>query len=141
QDLGGIPDDYLVPAGDGAYREAQTPENKSADVWKGSYHEEGALLYHEWDYRRRHYSKNWCVLRELDVHPGNADFIDTTLARYAPQVTQLRRTFELLRGEDKLLKKQKNGDDIDLDAVISAYADMRSGMELPERLHVQRDKA
>ena len=141
QDLGGIPDEYLVPAGDGAYRENRAPENKAADVWHGTYHEEGAVLYNEWDYKRRHYRKNWCVLRELDVHPGNPDFIDATLARYAPQVTQLRRTFELLRGEDKRLKKQASGDDIDFDAVISAYADMRSGMELPERLLVRRHKA
>jgi nitric oxide reductase NorD protein len=141
QDLGGIPDEYLVPAGDGAYRENRAPENKAADVWHGTYHEEGAVLYNEWDYKRRHYRKNWCVLRELDVHPGNPDFIDATLARYALQVTQLRRTFELLRGEDKLLKKQANGDDIDFDAVISAYADMRSGMELSERLLVKRHKA
>ncbi len=141
QDLDGIPADYLVPAGDGAYRATQTPENKAADVWKGIYHEEGALLYHEWDYRRRHYRKHWCVLRELDVHPVDTDFIRATLARYAPQVIQLRRTFELLRGEDKLLKRQKNGDDIDLDAVVCAYADMRSGMELPERLLTKRYKA
>ncbi len=141
QDLGHVPEDYLVPAGDGAYRAQSVPEDKAADVWKGIYHEEGALLYHEWDYRRRHYRKHWCVLRELDVHPGRADFVGLTLARYAPQVRQLRRTFELLRGEDKLLKKQKNGDDIDLDAVISAYADMRSGMELTERLLTKRYKA
>ncbi len=141
QDLGAVPDDYLVPAGADAYPAAHTQENEKADAWKGGYHEEGALLYHEWDYRRRHYRKHWCVLRELDVQPGAADFVDATLARYAPQVSQLRRTFELLRGEDKLLKKQANGDDIDLDAVISAYADMRSGMELAERLLVKRYKA
>jgi len=141
QDLGGIPDDYLVPAGDGAYHDSKTPRNRAADVWQGTYHEEGAVLYPEWDYRRRHYRKQWCVLRELDVHPGNPGFIDATLAKYAPQVTRLRRTFELLRGEDKLLKKQQNGDDIDFDAVISAYADMRSGMELPQRLLVRRHKA
>ena len=141
QDLGEIPDEYLMPAGDGAYRENRAAENKSAAVWQGTYHEEGAEFYNEWDYKRRHYRKNWCVLRELDVHPGDPAFIDATLAKYAPQVTLLRRTFELLRGEDKWLKKQKNGDDIDLDAVISAYADMRSGMELPERLLVKRDKA
>ena len=141
QDLGRIPDDYLVPAGDGSYRDSKTPQNKAADVWQGTYHEEGAVLYPEWDYRRRHYRKQWCVLRELDVHPANPDFIVATLARYAPQVTRLRRTFELLRGEDKLLKKQQHGDDIDLDAVISGYADMRSGMELPQRLLVKRHKA
>jgi nitric oxide reductase NorD protein len=81
------------------------------------------------------------VLRELDVHPGSPDFIDATLAKYAPQVALLRQTFEMLRGEDKVLKKQKNGDDYDLDAVISAYADMRSGRELPEWLLTRRYKA
>ena len=141
QDLGEIPDDYLVAAGDGGYRKNQRDRHDPADVWKGVYHEQGAFFYNEWDCRRRHYRKNWCVLRELDVHPGSAGFIDATLAKYAPQVTQLKRTFELLRGEDKLLKKQPYGDDIDLDAVIAAYADMKSGMELSDRLLVKRHKA
>jgi nitric oxide reductase NorD protein len=141
QDLGAIPDAYLVPAGESPHRDHRKAEDTPVDVWKGTYHEEGATLYHEWDYKRRHYRKHWCVLRELDVHPGSPDFIDATLAKYAPQVTLLRHTFELLRGEDKLLKKQKNGDDYDLDAVISAHADMRSGRELPEGLLTRRDKA
>ena len=141
QDLDAIPDDYLTPAGDDAYPGARSQENKPTDVWKGPHAEEGAFLYHEWDYRRRHYRKQWCVLRELDVQPGSSDFVAATLRRYAPQVSQLRRTFEMLRGEDKLIKKQTNGDDIDLDAVISAYADMRSGMELSDRLLVKRQKS
>jgi len=103
--------------------------------------EDGTLLYNEWDYKRRHYRKNWCVLREVDVAPGDPAFIDATLARYAVQVGQLRRTFEMLRGEDRWLKKQSDGDDIDLDAVITAFSDMRSGMELPARLFQRRHKA
>jgi len=141
QDLGEIPDDYLVAAGDGGYRASVRGENDPADVWKGVYHEEGAFLYNEWDCRRRHYRKNWCVLRELDVHPGSPHFVDATLAKYAPQVAQLKRTFEMLRGEDRLLKGQPDGNDIDLDAVIAAYADVRSGMELSERLLTRRHRA
>ncbi len=141
QDLGDIPDDYLVPAGDGAHRQPGYRDHDPADVWKGVYHEQGAFFYNEWDHRRRHYRKNWCVLRELDVHPGNPDFIDATLSKYAPQVRQLKRTFELLRGEDKLLKKQSHGDDIDLDAVIAAYADMKGGRELSDRLLTKRHKS
>jgi nitric oxide reductase NorD protein len=141
QDLGEIPEEYLVAAGDGGYRPNQRSEQDPADVWRGTYHEEGAYFYNEWDCRRRHYRKNWCVLRELDVHPGSAGFVATTLAKYAPQVAQLKRTFELLRGEDRLLKKQPYGDDIDLEVVIAAYADMKSGMELSDRLFVRRHKA
>jgi len=141
QDLGEVPDDYLVPAGDGAYPEAGRSENDPADIWKGVYHEGEAFFYNEWDCNRRHYRKNWCVLRELDVHPVGPEFADATLAKYGPQVAQLKRTFEMLRGEDRLLKQQPEGNDIDFDAVISAYADMGNGMELSDRLLTRRHKA
>lgn len=47
----------------------------------------------------------------------------------------------MLRGEDRLMKRMKHGDDIDLDAVIAGYADMRAGSELTERLFTRRHKA
>ncbi|OYV75411.1 MAG: hypothetical protein B7Z66_13110 [Chromatiales bacterium 21-64-14] len=143
QDLGDLPDDYLVPAGDGAYawRAGQpTEERDPRDVWKGMYHEEGASLYNEWDYERQHYRKNWAVLRELDVHPQHDDFVARTLGRHRGLVQQLRKTFETLRGEDKLLKKQPYGDDVDIDALVEAYADTRSGLEMSDRLFTKLHK-
>ncbi|MDE2090032.1 MAG: hypothetical protein KGJ12_08440, partial [Gammaproteobacteria bacterium] len=134
QDLGEIPDDYLVPAGDGAYHAVEHAQRDPKDVWKGMYHEEGAFLYNEWDYERRHYRKNWCVLREIDVHPRQDDFPARTLIKYSGLVKVLRRTFEALRGEDKTLKKQPYGDDVDIDALVEAYADVASGREMSERL-------
>ncbi len=64
-DLGGIPADYLTPAGPGEYDLQQWQERTKDpdDVWQGTYHEEGATLYREWDFRRQHYRKNWCVMR------------------------------------------------------------------------------
>lgn len=141
QDLGAVPDDYLVAAGDDAYPDATRAERDPADAWKSIYHEEGAFFYNEWDCRRRHYRKNWCVLREVDVQTAGPEFVATTLAKYRPQVTQLKRTFEILRGEDRLLKRQPEGNDIDFDAVVSAYADMKSGMELSPRLLTRRHRA
>lgn len=132
QDLGEVPDDYLVPAGDGEYQ--ADGKRRTQDVWEGTYHEDGAYLYNEWDYRRQHYRKDWCVLREIDVHPNEGTFIEDTLERYAGLVAELRRTFEILRGQDRLLKKQRHGDDIDLDAVVEAFADARTGREMTDRL-------
>ncbi|MFQ5644968.1 MAG: hypothetical protein ACE5FQ_14920, partial [Thiogranum sp.] len=67
QDLGEIPEDYLQAAGDGVYYAGEIDQPGSEDVWKGTYHEEGAFLYNEWDYERQNYRKNWAVLRELEV--------------------------------------------------------------------------
>lgn len=139
QDLGTVPEDYLVAAGAGGYRRENT-EKRPEDVWKGTYHEEGALLYNEWDYKRAHYRKDWCVLRELDVHPQNEPFVARTLNKYAGVLAGLRKTFEALRGEDRLLKKQTSGDDIDFDALVEARADMLRGVELSERLFIKRHR-
>jgi nitric oxide reductase NorD protein len=138
QDLGRIPDDYLTAAG-GGYRQGPA-EKRAEDVWKGTYHEEGAFLYHEWDYRRQHYRKHWCVLREIDVHAVNEPFVAETRQKYAPLIAQLRRTFEALRGQERVLKKQQDGDNIDFDALVESYADMRTGRELSAQLFTKRHK-
>ena len=139
QDLGEIPANYLDTATSASPQER--PTDHQGDPHAPDAHQDAAALYYnEWDYKRRHYRKNWCVLHEVDVEPGEPAFIDTTLERYAVQVGQLRRTFELLRGEDKWLKKQPAGDEIDLDAVITAYSDLRSGRELTEQLFQRRQR-
>lgn len=55
QDLSDIYEEYLVVAGSASYDsgDIEVPQNESNDVWSGTYHEEGAYLYHEWDYRRQ----------------------------------------------------------------------------------------
>jgi nitric oxide reductase NorD protein len=140
QDLGDIPEDYLQAAGDGAYFAEDRSERSAEDVWKGTYHEEGAFIYNEWDYERQNYRKNWAVLRELDVHPSHDQFVDRTLGKYRGLAMELRRTFEALRGEDKLLKKQPYGDDIDIDALVEALADAHHGEEMSSRLFTKLHK-
>ena len=140
QDLGEIPEDYLYAAGDGAYLVEDTGERSSEDVWKGTYHEEGAFLYNEWDYERQNYRKNWAVLRELDVTPRHDRFVADTLEKYRGLAASLRRTFEALRGEDKLLKKQPYGENVDIDALVEAYADSTIGMEMSDRLFTKMHK-
>ncbi|MEN8107025.1 MAG: VWA domain-containing protein [Pseudomonadota bacterium] len=140
QDLGDIPEDYLYAAGDGAYLTEAIGEQSVEDVWKGTYHEEGAFLYNEWDYERQNYRKNWTVLRELDVSPVDDGFVRDTLVKYRGLAGDLRRTFEALRGEDKLLKKQPYGDNVDIDALVEAYADTTMGMEMSDRLFTKMHK-
>ena len=141
QDIGEIPDDYLVAAGDGNYK-ILSEENKAdgTNVWAGTYHEEGAFLHKEWDHRRQRYKKNWCALREVNITSGNTQFIKETLSKYSGLVKNIRRTFEILRGEDKTLRKQPYGDDIDIDALVEAWADTASGLEMSENIFTKMHK-
>jgi nitric oxide reductase NorD protein len=136
QDLGDIPDDYLEPAGPGEYDPTLFKEKEPDpdEVWKGTYHEEGAFLYQEWDYQRQHYRKNWCAVREKTVTPVHDDFIRKTLNKYTGLIKHLRKTFEAMRDEDRLLKRQVYGDGVDIDALVEALADAKDGSEMSERL-------
>lgn len=142
-DFGEIPPEYLVPAGDGDY--SLSPfENQSKDpndVWQGTYHEEGASFYPEWDHGRQHYRKNWCVMREKDVTPVHDDFVAQTLHKYSGLIKHLHRTFEAMRDEDKLLKRQAAGDEVDIDALVEALADARDGREMSDRLFMHMHRA
>ena len=138
QDFGEIPEDYLVPAGDGQYRQDdQVEEDRHEMANSGA---EETYFYDEWDYRRRHYRKNWCVLRELEMHPSSERVVETILEKYSHLVRDIRRSFEALRGDDRMLRRQKNGDDIDIDAVVESYVDVVEGNELTDRLFIKSRK-
>ncbi len=95
---------------------------------------EGGIGYDEWDYRRGGYRKNWCNLYEQDVHPGHEPFVELALERYRGSVAILRKKFELLKKEPRMLRRQKDGDDVDIDATVEAFADVRAGLSPAERL-------
>ncbi len=135
-DFGEIPPEYLVAAGPGEYDLSLYDEKQANpdEVWQGTYHEEGATFYSEWDYGRQHYRKNWCVMREKDVTPIHDDFVATVLNKYLGQVKHLRKTFEMMRDENRLLKRQAQGDDVDIDALVEALADVKAGQEMTDRL-------
>ena len=141
-DLTGIPEEYLEPAGPGEYDPALLQDDTADpdDVWSGAYHEEGAFFYDEWDFARQHYRKHWCVLREVELPPGDPRFYDQTLARYRGLVRSLHRTFEVLRGEDRTLRRQPHGEDVDIDAFVEAWGDVCSGLEMSDRLFTRLHK-
>ena len=135
-DLGEIPDEYLVAAGPGEY-DPSLFEEKSQDsdaVWQGTYHEEGATFYPEWDHGRQLYRKNWCVMREKDVPPVTDNFAARTLQKYNGLIKHLRRTFEAMRDENRMIKREISGDDVDIDALVEALADTLDGSEMSDRL-------
>ena len=142
-DFGEIPPDYLVPAGDSDY-DPSLLGDQAADpdsVWQGTYHEEGALFYPEWDMGREHYRKNWCVMREKDVLPVDDGFHRTTLEKYSGLVKHLRKSFEAMRDENRVEKRQAYGDDIDIDALVEALADARDGREMSDRVFSRLHRA
>ncbi len=140
QDFEHIPEDWLVVAGDGDYIGDNEHEANGAESWQDNGDGEDSYLYDEWDFHRQTYRKNWCTLREITAQPIYDDFSEKTLQRYTHLVGDIRKHFEVLRQQDKILKAQPTGDNIDLDALVTAYTDMQTGVEMTNRLYTQMRK-
>ncbi len=135
-DFGHLPPDYLTPAGSGDYEIARKneAEQEEGSVWHGTYHENNASLYDEWDHLRKDYRKSWCAVREIDIETVNSEFIQNTYTTYKLYIHRTQRIFEALRDDERRLKKQSSGDDIDLDAFVDSFADQLQGHEISEQL-------
>ena len=98
--------------------------------------------YDEWDFRRNGFRKNWCLLAEQELPSTRSTFVQATLARYHGQIERLRHQFEMMRTRERFLRRRRDGDDIDLDALVDSLADSRAGLPPSDRLFVrlQRDE-
>jgi nitric oxide reductase NorD protein len=108
----------------------------SGDVPLTPLEREGAFLYPEWDYRRETYKPEWCALRERMPRRGNKDYVAEVLRKHQGLLHLLRQQFEALRPEYLKLRKQKDGDDIDLDEAVQALTDLRAGRQPSENLYI-----
>lgn len=143
EDLGTIPGSYLAVADDMSghhFRSlCQMPEGTGYFLSKDA---EDVHVLDEWDYRRRGYRKNWVLLKELESPEEDIAFGRETLIRYRGMIQQIKKQFERIRMEPGILRRQRDGDDVDLDAVVEAFADRQAGHYPSERVftRLRRDK-
>lgn len=134
RELGYIPDRYISSAagqagnGYGAFVE---PEQENGQELIAP------VTYDEWDYRRNDFRKNWCILREKEIQLSHSTFLDDTRAKYHGQIVRLRYQFEMMRTRERYMRRQRDGEDIDLDAMIESIADSRAGLAPSDRLFVR----
>ncbi len=135
QDLGDLPDEYLEPTDASAY----PPTSEERDP-PSSTPEDAHYVYPEWDHSRQKYRTNWCQLRDRPITGSSERFALDTMARHRRLLTGLRRSFEALRDEERRVRRETHGDEIDLDSFIHAYGDYVSGSEMDERLFTRVKK-
>jgi nitric oxide reductase NorD protein len=93
------------------------------------------IAYPEWDWRIAAYHAARAVVQEVTAPRGDPAWALDVLQRHARQVASVRRQFEQLRARRLRLVRQLDGDDLDLDAFVSAWADARAGSATDDRLY------
>ena len=93
------------------------------------------LRYPEWDCRIGAYRDPGTTVHLLTPGLGPLDWVKETLDKHQGMLGIIRRRFEMLRPERIRLRKQLEGDSIDLAAYTEALADRRAGIAMPQGLY------
>ncbi|MES2717040.1 MAG: VWA domain-containing protein [Pseudomonadota bacterium] len=91
--------------------------------------------YPEWDHRLQAYGLSGATVHLLPAAAGPQPWVDQTLAEHHAMLALIRRRFEMLRGRRTPLRRQRDGDDIDLEACIDARADLQAGQAVAQALY------
>lgn len=93
------------------------------------------IAYPEWDWRLAAYHTGRAVVHELTAPRGDLAWSLEVLQTHTREVAAVRRQFERLRARRVRLVRQLDGDDLDLDAFVSAWADARAGSAADDRMY------
>ncbi|MFL2767923.1 MAG: nitric oxide reductase activation protein NorD [Dehalococcoidia bacterium] len=116
-------------------------DNDSEDFQELQTDDPQSYVYDEWDFRSNDYKPRWCIVKERTMGEGDKQFYDDTLLDYSVLVSHLRRQFEMISPEMlKKVNRLEDGEEFDIDDVIEAFVDIRSGVSPSEKLYWRRNK-
>ncbi len=96
-----------------------------------------ALFYPEWDWRSRSYRLRGAVVRERAAAAADPSWSLVVRRRHASLIRRVRRDFERLRPRRQVLRGQRDGSDVDLDAYVVSAADRLAGRPTDDRLYLE----
>tara|TARA_Y100000588_G_scaffold58507_2_gene56833 strand:+ start:637 stop:3915 length:3279 start_codon:yes stop_codon:yes gene_type:complete len=98
-------------------------------------------LYDEWDFRANDYKPRWCIVKEKVVEEGDPNFYTESLKTYTALSNHIRRQFELIMPESmRKTYRLVDGEDIDLNAALEAWCDLRMGVPPDEKIYWHRNR-
>jgi nitric oxide reductase NorD protein len=99
-------------------------------------HPYSGLAYPEWDWQAGAYRPRAAVVRERLAAEGDEAWVAAGLRRHAALVRRIRRGFERLRPRRTPLRRQRDGVELDIDALVSAHADRLGGSIADDRFYI-----
>lgn len=96
------------------------------------------IVYPEWFENLQTYKEDWCWLTETVQQAGPEGWATDVLREHAWTLSNLKRRFQALRPDLARMTRQKDGEEADVDALVTARADMAAGLSPSEQLYVSR---
>ena len=101
--------------------------------------ESQTFFYDEWDYQIGDYRSRWCRLHEIVLAGDAGEYFTKTLNDYATLTPAVKHEFQRIRPEQyRIIRGLEDGEEFDLNAVVTAASDMRAGVSPSPKLYTVR---
>lgn len=122
----------------GLWQDAE-PNGESVNEHTTKHHEKGVYYYKEWDTSLKKYRKDWCrvkeVVEEVSLEDVKIENIDAL--KHAEQ--RIRKTFDLLINDQTFMRYQSDGDEIDIDAWVSARSNKNKHADDYQNVYIRNN--
>ena len=100
------------------------------------------FAYDEWDFRAGDYKPKWCIVKEKTLEEGDLTFYNDALKNYHSLANHIKREFEMIMPESfKKIYRLTDGEDIDLNAALEAWADLKMHIPPDDKIYWHRNRA
>ena len=96
----------------------------------------GGALYPEWDEHNNRYRPDWCRVIDFPLTAAT----EVAAAAGVPHDDVLRRRLSRVGLGPKVLRGRPDGDELDIEALINLFVDLRSGYSPAECVYLERRK-
>ncbi|MEX2568748.1 MAG: VWA domain-containing protein [Cyclobacteriaceae bacterium] len=99
-----------------------------------------SFLYDEWDFKKRAYKPGFCKVYTRTRQKSDKAYYNRTITKYASTLAGLRKMLTSVNNKRKQLRRQRQGDAFDLDALIDFYTDLHTRKTPSESIYLSQRK-
>lgn len=106
---------------------------------RGPAYSEKGVPYDEWDYRDNRFKRNWAWIQERELSEKDLPMATRLLEQHGAALTRLKRAIQAQKPTRiQPLRRQYEGDELDIEAVINFVTEKRAGMAPKPTLYRRR---
>ncbi|MBT5928054.1 MAG: VWA domain-containing protein, partial [Verrucomicrobia bacterium] len=98
------------------------------------------IQYPEWDYRKASYKPDWCFMSESTQKYTDPAWPSITEGKHRRLILKLKRQFSSITSDWLRMKRQPNGCDFDIDAVVDSRVEWLTGHTPDENIYQDRKR-
>lgn len=103
--------------------------------------DEGRFVkYDEWDFQKKRYRPEFCKVYLKKINGRSLNYASITLAENRSTLNGLRQQFAQITQKREQVRNMADGEEIDLDAVVSMFTEIKSGHTPSENIYIAKRK-